>query len=99
MSPTFRDAPAVLARHGVPPDADAETLLAALAARGWDARVEEQEVGRADRNRRGPRFRALAIRTRAAGVDQGSHLHRQASGRTAEAALGKVLAAVLEREG
>ncbi len=44
MRPAFKDAPAVLARHGIAADADAETLLAELAARGWAARVEELEV-------------------------------------------------------
>ena len=88
MSRRFKDAPAVLARHGVPPDADASALLAALAARGWAARVEELEAGRADRGGASPRFRALAIRPHG-GTDagRGSHDHRQASGRTAEAAL------------
>ena len=41
MSPAARDVPAVLARHGIAPDADAATLLAALEARGWEARLEE----------------------------------------------------------
>ena len=99
MSPTVKDAPAILARHGVPPDADAAALLAALAARGWEARVEELEVGRTGRGGASPRFRVLAIRSRAAGDGYGSHDHRQASGRTAEEALGRVLAAVLERGG
>ena len=98
MSPVFKDAPAILARHGVPPDADADALLAALAARGWEARVEELEIGRADRTGYTPRFRALAVRPHDA-VGRGSHDHRQASGRTAEAALGRVLAAVLEHGG
>ena len=93
MSPAFRDAPAVLARHGIPPDADA--LLAALAARSWEARGEVLEVGAGRASGRSPRFRALAIRSRAAGDGRGSHHHRQASGRTAEAALVRVLAAVL----
>ena len=67
MSPAARDAPAVLARHGVPPDADAAALLAELAARGWEARVEELEVGggRLHRVRRaGPGPRAPAARAR-----------------------------------
>ncbi len=102
MSPAFKDAPAVLARYGVPPGADAETQLAALAALGWEARVEELPAGRAGRSGASPRFRVLAFRLRPAGMDQGrrgAHEHRQASGRTAAAALGRVLAAVLEHGG
>ena len=92
---------AVLARHGIAPDADEVALLAELAARGWAARVEERETGRAGRVGAAPRYRALGIRTRppagASGRDWPTH--RQASGRTAEAALVRVLAAVLEHEG
>ena len=100
MSPTFKDAPAVLARHGIPPDADADALLAALAALGWEAQVEELEVGRAGRGGASPRFRVLATRLRPDPVPgRSSHDHRQASGATAAAALGRVLAAVLERGG
>ena len=89
----------MLARHGIPPEADADALLAALAARGWEARVEEMEAGAARTGGRSPRFRVLATRPRDAGGGRGSHDHRQASGRTAEAALVRVLAAVLEHEG
>ena len=92
MSPMSRDAPAVLAHHGIPPDADAAVLLAELAARGWEARVEELEVGRVGRAAYTPRFRVLATKPCAdPGAWRGSHDHRQASGRTAEAALGRVL--------
>jgi len=102
MSPAVKDAPAVLACHGVAPDADAETLLAELAARGWAVQVEELEAGARRAGGRSPRFRVLAFRTRLAIADRGrrgSHDHRQASGATAEAALGRVLAAVLGRGG
>ena len=61
MSPAARDVPAVLARHGFAPDADEATLLAALADRGWAARVEERGAGGTGRP---PRFRALATRPR-----------------------------------
>lgn len=100
MSPRRRDVPAVLARHGIPPDADAATLLAAFEARGWEALVEEREEGG---SRRLPVFRAFAFRRRPLLVTGGgspwSHVHRQSSGRTAEGALRHVLAAVLEWEG
>ena len=92
----------MLARHGIPPDADAAALLAALAVLGWEARVEELEVGRVGPGGASPRFRALAFRTRPASADRGrrgSHDHRQASGATAEAALARVLAAALEHGG
>ncbi len=96
MSPTFRDAPAVLARHGIAPDADADALLAALAALGWAARVEELAAGAGRAGGRSPRFRVLATRVRPDPVPgRSSHEHRQASGRTAEAALVRMLAAVL----
>ena len=54
---------------------------------------------------RAPRFRALALRPRPFDTSVPAHMnpwwhhHLQASGRTAEAALGKVLAAVLEGGG
>ena len=100
MSPAARDVPAVLARHGVAPDADAATLLAELAARGWEAGVEGSEAitGQTGRS---PRFRALAFRRRAVPGDRGQWTqdHRRASGRTAEAALGRLLAKVLEAGG
>ena len=98
MSPATPDVPAVLARHGVAPDADAATLLAELAARGWEAGVEGPDAitGQTGRS---PRFRALAFRRRAVPRDRGhgTQDHRRGSGRTAEAALGRLLAAVLER--
>jgi hypothetical protein len=98
VSPVTPDVPAVLARHGVDPDADAATLLARLEAEGWEAAVEGPAAGRAGK---AARFRALAFRRRAVPGDRGqwSQDHRRASGRTAEAALGRVLAAVLERGG
>ena len=104
MSPAARDVPAVLARHGIDPDADAPTLLAALAARGWEARVEELATRPTGTTGLAPRFRVLALRTRPPGEVTGrpghhvAHRGRQAGGRTA-AALGRVLAAVLERAG
>jgi hypothetical protein len=94
VSPAARDVPAVLARHGVDPAADAATLLAALEARGWEAAVEGPAAGRAGK---AARFRALAFRRRAVPRDRGhgTQDHRRASGRTAEEALGRVLAAAL----
>ena len=53
---------------------------------------------------RAPRVRVLALRprpvetNRPAYLSPGTHRHLQASGRTTEAALARVLAAVLERE-
>ena len=98
MSPATPGVPAVLARHGVAPDADAAALLAALEARGWAAGVEGPAAGATGR---AARFRALAFRRRAVPGDRGhwTQDHRRASGRTAEAALGRLLAAVLERGG
>ena len=105
MSPLTPDVPAVLARHGIAPDADAPTLLAALEALGWQVQVEEPAADDPGRSRRARRFRALAVRRRpddvTATADRtlGSHGHRQAAGRTAEEALARVLAGVLAREG
>ncbi len=81
----------VLMRHGVDPDADADTLTALLAARGWQASVEE--TGRSPAA--GPkRYRAVATRPR--GVSP-YPVHLQQTGRTAAEALAHVLATVLER--
>ena len=105
MSPATPEVPAVLARHGIAPDADAPTLLAALEARGWGARVEELPGRPSGTTGRAPRVRVLALRPRPfettlpAYLSPGTHRHLQASGRTAEAALARVLAAVLEGEG
>ena len=100
--PRQPDVAAVLARHGVDPAADAATLLAALEARGWEAGVEGADAPTGHTGR-SPRFRALAIRRRAVPWDRGRghgmQDHRRASGRTAEEALGRVLAAVLEGGG
>ena len=102
MSRRRTDVAAVLARHGVDPGADATALLRALEVRGWEASVEEMgvEVGRP--RGRWSRYRALTFKRRPApdvGADRGSHAHYQAGGRTAEEALGRVLAAVLELGG
>ena len=86
---TVRDVPTVLARHGVDPGADAGTLAAALADRGWEAAVEEVAISPGT----APRHRALARRS-----GEGAFpVHRQAYGRTAAAALGLVLAKVLDQ--
>ena len=104
MSPRHAAFPAVLARHGIAPDADAATLLAALAARGWETQVEELP-GRPTGTTGRARFRVLALRPLPfdtnvpAYLRPGTHRHLQASGRTAAAALARVLAAVLAGEG
>ena len=82
----------VLMRHGVDPDADADTLTALLAARGWQASVEE--TGRSPAA--GPkRYRAVASRPQGVGRYP---THLQHTGRTAAEALASVLATVLERD-
>ena len=103
--PKTPDVAAVLARHGVPPDADAPTLLAELAARGWEAAVDDQLADGVPRGPRPRRFVALAFRRRpnaaVAGAPpvSGSHDHLHATGPKAEAALARVLARVLAGEG
>ena len=99
MSPTFADATAVLARHGIDPAADAAALLAALADRGWAARVEEIEGGARGRP---PRVRALALRPYPpghVGLGWSGHEHLQASGWSKEEALVRLLAAAIGRGG
>ena len=100
--PRNPDVPSVLAHHGIDPAADEATLLAALEARGWTVRAEELAAPSGTTGR-SPRFRALALRERLGGAaDAAGHgvtEHRQASGRTAAEAFGRMLAAVLERGG
>ena len=87
------EVPAVLARHGVDPDAGEAALVAALAARGWTAQAEESADGHL------PRFRAVAFRARATVRRSPRSMdYRRGRGRTAAAALGWVLALVLEYE-
>ena len=88
----------------MPPEADAPTLLAELAARGWEARVEEPAGADRPRIGWGRRFRALGLRRRpgtAAARSPGyrSHDHLQAAGPTEAAALARLLARVLDRGG
>ena len=88
------EVPAVLARHGIAPDADAGALLAALAARGWRGTVEEG-VGPGGHRR----YRALATRVCVGADPRGALLHHtyRAQASTAAAALAVVLARALER--
>ncbi|MDP9471109.1 MAG: hypothetical protein M3Q71_10675 [Chloroflexota bacterium] len=43
------DVSVILAQHGIDPDADAATLMAALEARGWTVTVEATGIGRTQR--------------------------------------------------
>jgi hypothetical protein len=99
VSPRRPEIPAVLARHGIDPAADEVTLLAELAARGWEVRVEDR---RDDGVRLQPRYRAVAFRQRPSGTPGRRPPwlpdHHQGSGQTADGALRQVLAAVLARE-
>ena len=87
---------AVLGAHGIDPDADADALVAALAARGGCVRLEEIE-GRG----RGwpPRWSGRAARAAPPGsrvADRPRHVMvRGADGR---AVLARILAKVLEKE-
>lgn len=96
MSPAkLADVPAILARHGVPPDADTETLSRAIMARGWRVTVEETR-------RRGVwRHTAHAIRVRNNPSDHYFPIVREAvraTGPTPQAALAFVLAKALVQE-
>ncbi len=87
----------VLTAHGVDPDADSTTLVAAIEARGWRVTVEEETIG--DRSGRPPRWRALATQV----SERQEHPtrfrpHIRVSGRSAQHVLIGVLAQALERE-
>ena len=86
------NAAAVLVRHGVDPAADETTLIAALAARGWQVSVDEVALSR---GRQGQRYRAVGRHRDPA---RRAPRHLQHSGRTAAEALARALATVLERE-
>ncbi len=94
-----KDVPAILARHGIDPAVGEAAMVAELAARGWTGQVEELAAA-AGPTGRAPRFQATAFRAGVPGPHGcGATDYRRASGRTAEGALGRVLAAVLERGG
>lgn len=88
--------PAILARHGIVPEADAATLTAALEARGWQVTVEAV----AGRRRGQLRYHALAHRPQPPADTWFFVLsaHRQARGRTAAEVLAVLLAKVLRGE-
>ncbi len=95
MAVKVADVPAVLARHGVPPDVDAETLTRAITARGWPVTVEETWTGRARR------YTAHATRVRHNPRPYSFPIIRRtvrATGPTPRAALAFALAKALEKE-
>ncbi len=89
------DVPGILARHGIDPDADAETLMATLEGRGWLVMIEATGIGR------GRRYTAHATR-----VDENPRpdsflmvrMSRRTTRPTLGAALAFTLAKVLEKE-
>lgn len=101
MTLNERDIADILTRHGVPLDADEVVLAELLTDRGWQAQVEDPLTDDPRRGARARRYRALAFR-RAPRDGQPDtfmmHEHRRATGDSPEAALRRVLAAVLERE-
>ncbi len=85
----------ILAQHGIDPDADAETLTAALKARGWLVTVEESGVGRARR------YTVHATRVRGATGPSVFPILRKtvrATGSTPARTLAFALAKALEKE-
>ncbi len=89
------DVPAILARHGIDPDADAETLRTALEARGWPVTVEDTRLGAVQR------YTAQTFCVRTHSRDPALVTMRpsvQATGATPRAALAFLLAKVLEKE-
>ena len=86
---------AVLARHGVPPDASAMALLVELRARGWAASVDTRAASTPSQ------ARMAAVAWREVGTEVTGAARRltfRATGRTEADALAKVVAKVLERE-
>ncbi len=89
------DVSVVLARHGIDPDADADTLMAALEGRGWRVTIEATGIGR--------RRQYTAHATR---VDESLRPHsfpmvrtsRRTTGPTPRAALAFALAKAIEKE-
>jgi len=86
---------AILAAHGIDPDAGADALGLEIETRGWRVEVERNSTG----GRGGGPVRWRALATRAARAGQAFAAGLTASGRSAEAVLAVVLAKVLEREG
>ncbi len=89
------DVPGILARHGIDPDADAETLTAALEAQGWSVTAEEAGIGRARR------YTAHATRVRNNPSEHYFPIIREvvrATGPTPARALAFALAKALEKE-
>ena len=98
--PTAGDLPvglrAALVAGGVPPGPtgdDAAALLAAIAARGWHATVEEQALSGSGRKR----YRAMVFGS--TGDSYPMHVSARARGETAAEALAKALGQLLERAG
>ncbi len=89
------DVPVILARHGIDPDADAETLRTALEARGWPVTVEATGIGRAQR------YTAHATRVHENPPPDSFPMVRtsiRTTGATPRAALAFALAKALEKE-
>ncbi len=85
----------ILAHHGIDPDADAETLTAALEVRGWSVMAEEAGIGRARR------YTAHATRVRNNPSDHYFPIIREAvraTGPTPARALAFALAKALEKK-
>src|SRR5689334_11434508 len=96
------DIPTLFQLAGIPLDASEATLRHELEQRGWRVQVEEPvRDGVRQRSGSGNRYRALAFRTRQAGPATGGHFADYTSqhGPSVEAALRKVVAAVLQRRG
>ncbi len=89
------DVPVILARHGIDPDADAETLRTAPEARGWPVTVEATGIGR------GRRYTAHATRVDENPRPDSFRIIRtsiRTTGPTPRAALAFALAKAMEKE-
>lgn len=89
------DVSVILAQHGIDPDADADTLMAALEASGWLVTVEATGIGR------GQRYTANVTRVQENPRPGSFRIIRtsiRTTGETPRAALAFALAKALEKE-
>ncbi|MDP9358699.1 MAG: hypothetical protein M3Q71_18750 [Chloroflexota bacterium] len=89
------DVAVILARYGIDPDADAETLMAALEGRGWLVTIEATGIGRTQR------YTAHATRVQENPRPDSFPMVRtsiRTTGATPRAALAFALAKALEKE-
>ncbi len=96
MSVSVLKARAVLAEHGIDPNADVDTLMALLEARGWQVSLEQSAGGDGRRPARWSAHATLAVPAGSPVSHRPSHISiRGPDGRDV---LTRVVARVLEKE-